>query len=171
MILYEKGVIWNYRQYDTVAAIAQLGALTFNIGRPGTGVGRVGGHQEGYARPDYPGPKPPPDVDKFVQDGNGKTLWIIGCNPYLSAQNNAYFRKRIGQRAQTLTDYLSLHKGEAGEPATMQALAARILDGLDNTGGTNPSDPAASGLVDSMEQTSRASPTMSSRSAASGSAC
>ena len=135
LILYEKGVIWNYRQYDTVAAIAQLGALTFNIGRPGTGVGRVGGHQEGYARPDYPGPKPPPDVDKFVQDGNGKTLWIVGCNPYLSAQNNAYFRKRIGQRAQTLTNYLSLQKGEAGEPATMQALAERILDCLDKTGG------------------------------------
>jgi arsenite oxidase large subunit len=71
LILYEKGIIWNYRQYDAVAAIAQLGALTWNVGRPGTGTGRQGGHQEGYARPPYPGPKPPPDVDKYVQSGHG----------------------------------------------------------------------------------------------------
>ncbi|MFT2095135.1 arsenate reductase (azurin) large subunit [Acidiphilium multivorum] len=135
LVLYEKGVIWNYRQYDAVASIAQLGALTFNIGRPGTGTGRVGGHQEGYARPDYPGPKPPPDVDKFVQDGKGKTFWIIGCNPYLTAQNNAYLRKRVGERAQALTDYLSLKKGDAGEPGSIAALADRILEGLDKTGG------------------------------------
>ncbi len=88
-------MIWNYRQSDAVAAIAQLGALTFNIGRPGTGTGRQGGHQEGYARPGYPGPRPPPDVDKYVQSGQAKSFWIIGCNPYLAAQNNAYFRKRI----------------------------------------------------------------------------
>lgn len=135
LILYEKGVIWNYRQYDAVAAIAQLGALTFNIGRPGAGTGRQGGHQEGYARPAYPGPKPPPDVDKYVQAGQAKMFWIVGCNPYLTAQNNAYFRKRIGERAQALTDFLSLSKTDAGEPASMQALAAKILDGLDKTGG------------------------------------
>lgn len=135
LVLYEKGVIWNYRQYDTVAAMAQLGALTFNIGRPGTGTGRVGGHQEGYARPGYPGPRPPPDVDKFVQDGKGKTFWIIGCNPYLAAQNNAYFRKRVGERAQALTNFLSLKKGEAGEPSSIAELADRILEGLEKTGG------------------------------------
>lgn len=135
LILYEKGVIWNYRQYDAVAAIAQIGALTFNIGRPGTGTGRVGGHQEGYARPDYPGPKPPPDVDKYVQDGKGKTFWLTGCNPYLAAQNNAFFRKRVGERAQALTDYLSAQKQGDGEPASMEHLAARILEGLDKTNG------------------------------------
>src|SRR5207248_10472693 len=84
LIIYEKGVIWNYKQYDVVAAIAQLGALTHNIGRPGTGCGRQGGHQEGYARPAYPGPTPPPDVDKYIQEGRGKLFWVIGCNPYLS---------------------------------------------------------------------------------------
>ena len=135
LILYEKGVIWNYRQYDAVAAIAQLGALTFNIGRPGTGTGRQGGHQEGYARPGYPGPKPPPDVDKYVQSGQAKTFWIIGCNPYLAAQNNAYFRKRIGERSQALTDWLSRSLTEAGEPASIEARANAILEGLDKTEG------------------------------------
>lgn len=135
LILYEKGIIWNYRQYDAVAAVAQLGALTYNVGRPGTGTGRQGGHQEGYARPGYPGPKPPPDVDKYVQGGHGKLFWVTGCNPYLTAQNNALFRKRIGRRTQVLTDYLSRSKNEAGEPASMQALAERILQGLDKTDG------------------------------------
>jgi arsenite oxidase large subunit len=135
LIIYEKGVIWNYRQYDTVAAIAQLGFLTMSVGRPGTGTGRQGGHQEGYARPDYPGPRPPPDVDKYVQSGNGKLFWIIGCNPYLSAQNNQMFRKRIGDRSQALTDFLSASRTEAGEPASIAALAERILEGVGKTDG------------------------------------
>lgn len=135
LILYEKGVIWNYRQYDAVAAIAQLGALTWSVGRPGTGTGRQGGHQEGYARPDYPGPKPPPDVDKYVQSGQGKLFWVIGCNPYLAAQNNQLFRKRIGERTAALGQFLSLSASAAGEPASMVELAARILEGLEKTNG------------------------------------
>ncbi|MGC8476407.1 MAG: arsenate reductase (azurin) large subunit [Acetobacteraceae bacterium] len=135
LILYEKGIIWNYRQYDAVAAVAQLGALTMNVGRPGTGTGRQGGHQEGYARPDYPGPKPPPDVDQYVQTGHGKLFWVIGCNPYLAAQNSQFFRERIGKRTQTLTDFLSLRRNEGGEPASMAALAERILEGVDKTDG------------------------------------
>lgn len=135
LILYEKGIIWNYRQYDAVAAVAQLGALTWNVGRPGTGTGRQGGHQEGYARPSYPGPKPPPDVDKYVQSGQGKLFWVIGCNPYLSAQNNQLFRKRIGARTQALSQFLSHSANEAGEPGSMAELAARILDGVEKTDG------------------------------------
>ena len=135
LILYEKGVIWNYRQYDTVAAIAQLGALTWNVGRPGTGTGRQGGHQEGYARPGYPGPKPPPDVDKYVQSGQGKLFWVIGCNPYLAAQNNQLFRKRIGERTAALGQFLSRSANEAGEPGSMAQLAARILEGVEKTNG------------------------------------
>ena len=135
LILYEKGIIWNYRQYDAVAAVAQLGALTWSVGRPGTGTGRQGGHQEGYARPDYPGPKPPPDVNKYVQSGQGKLFWVIACNPYLSAQNNQLFRKRIGERTQALGQFLSRSASEAGEPGSMAELAARILDGVEKTSG------------------------------------
>ena len=135
LIIYEKGVIWNYRQYDVVAAIAQLGALTHNVGRPGTGVGRQGGHQEGYARPGYPGPNPPPDVDKYIQKGGGKFFWVVGCNPYLSAQNNQYFRTRIHARTTALSAYLSGTTPSAGEPPSPAAMVARILEGLDKTDG------------------------------------
>ena len=48
LTIYEKGIIWNMKNYDQVAAIVQLAVLTHNIGRPGTGCGRQGGHQEGY---------------------------------------------------------------------------------------------------------------------------
>lgn len=51
LTVYEKGVIWGYKNYDTIASIAQLAALTGNYGKPGTGCGRLGGHQEGYVRP------------------------------------------------------------------------------------------------------------------------
>jgi arsenite oxidase large subunit len=33
LTIYEKGVIWGYKNYDTIAAIAQLAALTGNYGR------------------------------------------------------------------------------------------------------------------------------------------
>jgi len=135
LIIYEKGVIWNYKQYDVVAAIAQLGALTHNVGRPGTGVGRQGGHQEGYARPGYPGPNPPPDVDKYIQAGQGKLFWVIGCNPYMTAQNNQLFRKRVHARTTALSDYLANQSTAAGEPASTGERVSRILEGLDKTDG------------------------------------
>jgi arsenite oxidase large subunit len=135
LIIYEKGVIWNFRQYDVVAAIAQLGALTHSVGRPGTGVGRQGGHQEGYARPGYPGPNPPPDVDKYIEGGGGKLFYVVGCNPYLSAQNNQYFRSKIHSRTEALSAYLSGQTASAGEPPSTAAMVARILEGLDKTDG------------------------------------
>lgn len=135
LIIYEKGAIWNYKQYDVVASIAQLGALTHNVGRPGTGTGRQGGHQEGYARPPYPGPSTPPDVDKYIQAGHGKLFWVVGCNPYLSAQNNQLLRKKVHARTVALSDFLSRSRDEAGEPASTAAFVARILEGLDKTDG------------------------------------
>ena len=34
LIVYEKGVIWGYKNYDTIASIAQISALTGNYGNP-----------------------------------------------------------------------------------------------------------------------------------------
>lgn len=37
------------------SALVDLVLATRNVGRRGTGVVRMGGHQEGYTRPPYPG--------------------------------------------------------------------------------------------------------------------
>ncbi|GEM88529.1 arsenite oxidase large subunit [Meiothermus granaticius NBRC 107808] len=137
LTIYEKGIIWNMKNYDQVAAIVQMNVLGQNIGRAGTGVGRQGGHQEGYVRPPSPTPGsifnggPPVNVDKFITGGNGKLYWVIGTNPYLSTPNNQFYRKRIHERTTALSNYL----GASGEPGTTGALVSKILEGLEQTNG------------------------------------
>ena len=51
MFAYEKGLIWGNDNYRTNGAIVNVALATGNIGRPGGGCVRLGGHQEGYSRP------------------------------------------------------------------------------------------------------------------------
>ncbi len=137
LTIYEKGMIWNMKNYDQIAALVQMCVLSQNIGRAGTGCGRQGGHQEGYVRPPSPTPGsiynggPPVNVDKYLTDGKGKLYWVIGTNPYLSTPNNQVFRKRIRERTKALSDHL----GSSGEPGRAEEWVAKILEGLEATGG------------------------------------
>ena len=51
MFAYEKGLIWGNDNYRTNGALVNVALATGNIGRPGGGCVRLGGHQEGYSRP------------------------------------------------------------------------------------------------------------------------
>ena len=127
LTLYEKGIIWNYRNYDTVASLVQLAALSGNLGRPGTGCGRQGGHQEGYVRPPYPGPRPPVNVDQLLIDGGGKVYWVMGTNPYRSTPRTSEFRAAIGRRTRQLSEDVAARLARA-DPRTDRAQA--VLDAL-----------------------------------------
>lgn len=128
LTLYEKGMIWNQRNHDTIAALVQLSVLGGNIGRAGTGCGRQGGHQEGYVRPGYPGTRPPKNVDQLLIDGGGKVYWVVGTNPYLSTPRAQQFRTRIHARTQALTQAIGSKAG--GEPGTAAARARKINEVL-----------------------------------------
>ncbi len=146
LIIYEKGVIWGYKNYDTIASIAQIAALTGNYGKPGTGCGRQGGHQEGYVRPHsrsraklvgsiYAG-GPPPNIDEYVKwDLRSKVYFVSGTDPYLSTPNAQEYKKRIHERTLALTKFLSEYAAAAGEPAGSEERAKRILEGLGKTDG------------------------------------
>lgn len=123
LTIYEKGVIWNQRNYDTVAAVVQLSVLAGNIGRPGTGCSRQGGHQEGYVRPPYPGPRPPPNVDELLVNGGGKAFWVMGTNPFRSTPNAARFRQRVGERLRGVDAVIATH-------ARSTRLADAVVDHL-----------------------------------------
>ena len=56
------------------------GHLRLGNGRRVTGVVRMGGHQEGYAHPPYPGPRPAPYIDQEIINGNGMMLTSWACN-------------------------------------------------------------------------------------------
>lgn len=47
-ILYEKGLIWGFN-YHNIAAVGSLGLVLGSYSEPGRLVGRVGGHQKGWA--------------------------------------------------------------------------------------------------------------------------
>ncbi|MCA9540658.1 MAG: arsenate reductase (azurin) large subunit [Myxococcales bacterium] len=126
LTIYEKGLIWNQRNHDTIAAIVQLSVLAGHIGRPGTGCGRQGGHQEGYARPGYPGSRPPVNVDEYLLADKGKLFWVIGTNPYRTTLNAQSLRKKIAAR----TQWLDAAMGTAGEPSEPAARADAIVAAL-----------------------------------------
>ena len=80
---YEKGLIWGLKNYENIAAIVDLALMTGNVGKPGTGCSRLGGHQEAYVRPPYPGGRPALNVDEAIHRGEVKVFWIGGCFPVL----------------------------------------------------------------------------------------
>jgi arsenite oxidase large subunit len=98
MFGYEKGIIWGNDNYRTNGAIVNLALATGNVGRPGGGVVRLGGHQEGYSRPsDAHVGRPAAYVDKLLIEGRGGVHHIWACDHYKTTLN-AFKLKQIYKR-------------------------------------------------------------------------
>ena len=104
MFAYEKGLIWGNDNYRTNAALVNIALATGNVGRPGGGCVRMGGHQEGYVRPDYPGGKPAPYVDQLLINGKGGVHHIWACD-HLKTTLNAMEFGRVYKRRTDLVKY------------------------------------------------------------------
>jgi arsenite oxidase large subunit len=126
---YEKGLIWGLKNYENVAAIVDLALLTGNVGKPGTGCSRMGGHQEAYVRPPYPGGRPALNVDEAVRRGEVKAYWIGGCNPVLTTL--AAERMEAALRERGLIVQAALDRTE-GQPAGERV--ARLVEALKQGG-------------------------------------
>ena len=98
MFCYEKGLIWGNDNYRTNQALVNVALATGNIGRPGGGCVRMGGHQEGYSRPDYPGGKPAPYVDQLLIAGQGGAHHIWGCDHFKTTLNATEFKRVYKKR-------------------------------------------------------------------------
>ena len=97
MFAYEKGLIWGNDNYRTNQALVNIALATGNLGRPGGGCVRMGGHQEGYVRPDEPVGRPAAYVDQLLIGGKGGIHHIWGCDHFKTTLNAAEF-KRIYKR-------------------------------------------------------------------------
>ena len=97
MFAYEKGLIWGNDNYRTNQALVNIALASGNLGRPGGGCVRLGGHQEGYVRPDYPGGKPAPYVDQLLIGGKGGVHHVWACDHYKTTLNATEF-KRVYKR-------------------------------------------------------------------------
>ncbi len=127
LLHYEKGLIWGLKNYENVASIIDLALLTGNVGKPGTGVSRLGGHQEGYVRPPYPGGRPALNVDEAVRRGEVKVFWVGGCNPVLTTLRAEVMEDELRERGEPVRRALHETRGRpVGErvAAIIKALKA-----------------------------------------------
>jgi arsenite oxidase large subunit len=129
--MYEKGIIWGNDNYKIQSALVDLVLATQNVGRRGTGVCRLGGHQEGYARPPYPGPRPAPNVDQEIISGNGKMLTVWACNSFQTTLNAQQYRSTVLRRSNIVRDALA----QAGGGLNTDKIIDIIYDAVSNKGG------------------------------------
>ncbi len=98
MFAYEKGLIWGNDNYRTNQALVNIALATGNLGRPGGGCVRLGGHQEGYVRPDYPGGRPAVYIDQLLISGQGGVHHVWGCDHFKTTLNAAEFKRAYKRR-------------------------------------------------------------------------
>lgn len=112
-IFYEKGVIWGIKNYETIASIANVAFLTQSVGRVGTGCCRLGGHQEGYTRPEYHGPSRDKlkVIDEEIVNGNYQVYFAWGCNPFVDSIMAERLRKAFAKRAQIVKEAIDANIG------------------------------------------------------------
>ncbi len=127
---YEKGIIWGNDNYRIQSALVDLVLATRNVGRRGTGVVRMGGHQEGYVRPPYPGPRPAPFIDQEIIQGNGRMLTVWACNAFQSTLNAEQYRETVYRRSNIVRDALARAKGAAADD-----IVDIVYDAVENRGG------------------------------------
>jgi arsenite oxidase large subunit len=129
MFGYEKGLIWGNDNYRTNAALVNLALATGNVGRPGGGCVRLGGHQEGYVRPSdaFIG-RPAPYVDKLLIEGRGGVHHIWGCDHYKTTLNADEF-KRVYKKRTDLVKH-AMNSVPAGDRAALvEAIMGAIREG------------------------------------------
>lgn len=130
MHAYEKGIIWGNDNYRIQSSLVNLVLATHNVGRRGTGVVRMGGHQEGYTRPPYPGGRPAPYIDQELIKDNGMMLTVWACNAFQTTVNAETYRQAIKRRATIVNQALAEARG-----ATTEELVDIVYDAVKNKGG------------------------------------
>lgn len=129
LLHYEKGMIWGLKNYDNIGSIVSLALLTGNVGKPGTGCSRLGGHQEGYVRPDYAGPRPAIYIDPLLASGKGRVFWVGGCNPSITTLDAERIRDALEDRGALVRRAL-----DGARTGSLQDQASAIAAALDQGG-------------------------------------
>ncbi|MYZ49990.1 arsenate reductase (azurin) large subunit [Propylenella binzhouense] len=129
MFAYEKGLIWGNDNYRTNGALVNLALATGNVGRPGGGCVRMGGHQEGYVRPsDAHVGRPAAYVDRLLIEGKGGVHHIWGCDHYKTTLNAMEFKRVYKKRTDLVKD--AMNGVPYGDRAAMvEAIAGAIGQG------------------------------------------
>jgi arsenite oxidase large subunit len=129
MFAYEKGLIWGNDNYRTNGALVNVALATGNIGRPGGGCVRMGGHQEGYSRPsDAHVGRPAAYVDKLLIEGRGGVHHVWACDHYKTTLNALRFKQAYKKRTDMVKDAMSAAP-YGDRTAMVNAIVAAIKQG------------------------------------------
>ena len=135
MFAYEKGLIWGNDNYRTNAALVNLALATGNVGRPGGGCVRMGGHQEGYVRPsDAHVGRPAAYVDQLLMEGKGGVHHVWGCDHYKTTLNATAFKRAYKRRTEMVSaamDEVPYGDRQGTVEAIMKAIRAGGLFAID----------------------------------------
>lgn len=128
---YEKGIIWGNDNYRTIGALVNIALATGNVGREGGGVCRLGGHQEGYYRPNeaHVG-RPAEYVDQFLIRGLGGVHHIWACDHYKTTLNAAEFKRVHKRRSDMVKDAIDAAAGGTREQVVDAIVSAINAGGL-----------------------------------------
>ncbi|SMF54303.1 arsenite oxidase large subunit [Tistlia consotensis] len=108
MFSYEKGLIWGNDNYRTNGGLVNIALATGNVGRPGGGVVRMGGHQEGYVRPsDAHVGRPAAYVDQLLISGRGGVHHVWACDHYKTTLNAHAFKSAYKKRTDMVKDAMN----------------------------------------------------------------
>ena len=130
MFAYEKGLIWGNDNYRTNGALVNVALATGNIGRPGGGCVRLGGHQEGYSRPsDAHVGRPAAYVDKLLLEGKGGVHHVWACDHYKTTLNAHQFKRNYKKRTDMVKE--AMDSVPFGDRA---ALVTAIVDAIKKGG-------------------------------------
>jgi arsenite oxidase large subunit len=114
MHAYEKGIIWGNDNYLIQSALVDVVLATRNVGRRGTGVVRMGGHQEGYTRPPYPG-NTKIYIDQELINGKGRMMTWWACNNFQTSNNAQQLREVVLRRSQMVKEAMVKARGASAE--------------------------------------------------------
>lgn len=126
---YEKGIIWGNDNYLIQSALVDLVLATHNVGRRGTGVVRMGGHQEGYTRPPYPG-NSKIYIDQELINGRGRMMTWWACNNFQTSNNAQKLREVVLRRSQIVKDAMARARGATPDQLADIAYEATTKGGL-----------------------------------------
>ena len=102
MFAYEKGLIWGNDNYRTNGALVNVALATGNVGRPGGGCVRMGGHQEGYVAPVRRPCRPAGGLCRQAPDrGQGRRPPHLGLRPLQDHAERARVQARLQASAPT----------------------------------------------------------------------
>ncbi len=131
MIGYEKGIIWGNDNYRTNGALVNIALATGNIGRPGGGCVRLGGHQEGYVRPsDAHVGRPAPYVDQLLISGKGGVHHVWACDHYKTTLNATKFKQVYNKRTNMVKEAMDAAAGGTRQDLVNAIVAAINAGGL-----------------------------------------